>query len=92
MHRQFEFGLLGAIDDLDDVGVDGLAIGVEVLDEVEQPAAEEERLGAGRIGSLVEEDDLESPIEIPHLPQAGGDGVVVELGGLGEDLHGRARK
>ena len=30
--------------------------------------------------------DLEAAIEVTHLAQPGGDDVVIELGGLGEDL------
>ena len=83
LHRQLEFGLFRAIDHLDDVGVNRLAVDIEVLDEVEQAAAGRGTSRPGRVAvfgwALVVENDLQTAIEIGHLAQTAGDGVVVEL-------------
>ena len=70
----------------DDVRVQRLALGIEVLDEIHQAAAVAEGF-SGALAPFIHEHDLEALVEKGHLAQAGGDRLIVELGGLGEDAR-----
>ena len=79
-----EFDVVADLVEGDDVGVERFALGVEVLDEVDQAAGVAEGVG-GAAPALVDQADLEALVEEGHLSQSRGDDVVVEDRGLLED-------
>ena len=86
LHRQVEFAIVPGLLERDDVGVERLALGVEVLHEVDDASGVPERVGRFGIGPLVDQMDLQAFVEERHLAKSGGDDLVVEFGRLLEDL------
>ncbi len=53
MHRHLELGVGPGVDQIDDVGVQRVALRVQMLDEVDQTTLVVECLGAGRLLPLI---------------------------------------
>ncbi len=67
--------------------MEGIAGLVEVLDEVDEPAAILERDLLDGVLALVAQPDLQALVEERHLPEPRGDRLVVERGRLLEHVR-----
>ncbi len=89
LQGHLQFGVVGHVHQVDDVRVERLPLGVEMVDEVDQAAFVEELVLTWFLPPLVSELDGDAAIEESCLPQTCCDDVVVEGDGLFEDLGAR---
>src|SRR5271157_6490133 len=77
LHRYFDIGGILLLLEIDDLFINGRLTFVQILDELDDPALEVERLGNARPG--IRQRDLDALIEERKLPQPDSQYIVMEI-------------